>query len=420
MSLDQRLREGLEGLDALESAPPPKVVGAVLNRGRRHRWVRRATTGAVALAAPLAALVLTPKAFDALRTADEQRPASSGAESGVITTVAGTGAPGLSGDGGPATAAEINYPVDLAFDGEGNLYILELGYWRRYNVRVRRVDPMGRISTVAGLGAPGEAGQLVLGTEFGSTGLAVDAEGTIYLGGGDGPDIDNRVIRVDPSGDVTTVAGTGEPGSSGDGGPATEARLAHVWDVAVDDEGNLYISADNRIRKVDTSGIITTIAGTGVPGFSGDGGPSVAAQLDSPHGIAVDPDGNIVFIDAQNQRIRRIDAQGVITTIVGNGELGFSGDGGPATDARINMPEQLWVDDKGNIYVADTFNRRVRKIDTDGIITTVAGNGTQAFSGDGGPAASAGLAKISGVAVGPDGALYIADSAHDRVRKVVL
>jgi len=420
MSLDQRLREGLEGLDALESAPPPKVVGAVLDRGRRHRWVRRATTGAVALAAPLAALVLTPKAFDALRTADEQRPAFSGAESGVITTVAGTGAPGLSGDGGPATAAEINYPVDLAFDGEGNLYILELGYWRRYNVRVRRVDPMGRISTVAGLGAPGEAGQLVLGTEFGSTGLAVDAEGTIYLGGGDGPDIDNRVIRVDPSGDVTTVAGTGEPGSSGDGGPATEARLAHVWDVAVDDEGNLYISADNRIRKVDTSGIITTIAGTGVPGFSGDGGPSVAAQLDSPHGIAVDPDGNIVFIDAQNQRIRRIDAQGVITTIVGNGELGFSGDGGPATDARINTPEQLWVDHKGNIYVADTFNRRVRKIDTDGIITTVAGNGTHAFSGDGGPAASAGLAKISGVAVGPDGALYIADSAHDRVRKVVL
>jgi hypothetical protein len=420
MSLDERLRAGLEGLDALESAPPPRVVETVVARGRRQRWVRRTVAGAVALAAAISAVVVAPSAIDALSSDGERRPAVAGDRLGLITTVAGTGAPGLSGDGGPATAAEINYPVDLAFDGEGNLYILELGYGQLgYNVRVRRVDPMGRISTVAGPGARGDAGQLVLGTTFGSTGLAVDAGGTIYLGGGDGPDINNRVIRVDPSGDVTTMAGTGEPGSSGDGGPATEAKLAHVWDVAVDDEGNLYISADNRIRKVDTSGIITTIAGTGVPGFSGDGGLAVAAQLDSPLGIAVDPYGNIVFIDAQNQRIRRIDAQGVITTIVGNGEIGFSGDGGPATDARIHTPEHLWVDDEGNIYVADTYNRRVRKIDTDGIITTVAGNGTQAFSGDGGPATSAGLAKISGVAVGPDGALYIADSRHNRVRRVL-
>jgi hypothetical protein len=200
MSLDQRLREGLEGLDGLESAPPPRVVDSVLRRGRRHRRVRRATTGALTLVAALAALVLTPKGLDALRSADEPRPAFPGGEFGVITTVAGTGAAGMSGDDGPATAAEINYPVDLAFDGEGNLYILELGYWRLgYNVRVRRVDPTGRISTVAGLGAPSEAGRLVLGTTFGSTGLAVDAKGTVYLGGGDGPDIDNRVIRVHDS-----------------------------------------------------------------------------------------------------------------------------------------------------------------------------------------------------------------------------
>ena len=421
MSLDQRLREGLEGFDALESAPPPSVVETVVARGRRQRWVRRTAAGVVALAAAISAAIVAPRAIDALSGDGERRPAVPGDRLEVITTVAGTGAPGLSGDGGPATAAEINYPVDLGFDGEGNLYILELGYGQLgYNVRVRRVDPVGRITTVVGPGAPGDAGQLVLGMTFGSTGMAVDAGGTIYLGGGDGPDIDNRVIRVDPSGDVTTVAGTGEPGSSGDGGPATVAKLAHVWDVAVDDEGNLYISADNRIRKVDTKGIITTIAGTGVPGFSGDGGHAVAAQLDSPQGIAVDPDGNIVFIDAQNQRIRRIDAQGIITTIVGNGEPGFSGDGGPATDARINAPEHLWLDDGGNIYVADTYNRRVRKIDTDGSITTVAGNGTQAFSGDGGLATSAGLAKISGVAVGPDGALYIADSRHNRVRRVLV
>ena len=421
MSLDQRLREGLEGLDALESAPPPSVVETVVARGRRQRWVRRAAAGGVALAAAISAVVAAPRAIDALSSDGERRPAVPGDRLGLITTIAGTGAPGLSGDGGPATAAAINYPVDLDFDGEGNLYILELGYGQLgYNVRVRRVDPVGRITTVVGPGAPGNAGQLVLGTTFGTTGMVVDAGGTIYLGGGDGPDIDNRVIRVDPSGDVTTVAGTGEPGSSGDGGPATEARLAHVWDVAVDDEGNLYISADNRIRKVDTSGIITTIAGTGVPGFSGDGGQAVAAKLDTPTGIAVDPDGNLVFVDAQNQRIRLVDAKGVITTIVGNGELGFSGDGGPATDARIQTPENLWVDDEGNIYFADTYNRRVRRIDADGIITTVAGNGRQAFSGDGGPATSAGLAKISAVAVGPDGALYIADSRHNRVRRVLL
>jgi internalin A len=338
----------------------------------------------------------------------------------LITTVAGTGTPGLAGDGAEATSANVNYPVDLGFDGDGNLYILELGYYLDYDVLVRKVDPAGRITTVVGPGAPGDAGRLLLGTTFGATGMAVDVEGNVYMGGGDGPDVLNKVIRVDTSGTVTTIAGTGQAGFSGDGGPATEAKLANVWDVAVDDEGNLYISADHRIRKVDTSGVITTIAGTGVQGFSGDGGLAVAAQLNTPHGIAVGPDGNIVFADAENQRIRRLDAQGVITTIVGNGEVGFSGDGGPATDARIHTPEQLWVDDEGNIYVADTFNRRIRKIDTDGIITTVVGNGTQAFSGDGGPATSAGLAKISGVAVGPDGALYIADSAHDRVRKVVL
>jgi hypothetical protein len=423
MSLDQRLREGLEGLDALESAPPPSVVDTVVARGRRHRWVRRAAAGAVALGAAISAVVVSPRAIDALSSDGERRPAVPGDRLGLITTVAGTGAPGLSGDGGPATAAEINYPVDLAFDGEGNLYILELGYRQLgYNVRVRRVDPTGRISTVAGLGAPGEAGQLVLGTTFGSTGLAVDAEGTIYLGGGDGPDIDNRVIRVDPSGDVTTVAGTGQPGSSGDGGPATEAKLANVWDVAVDDEANVYIAGARRIRRVDTSGVITTIAGTGIPGFSGDGGPAATAETRRVTGVAVGPSADVYFIDYGNGRIRRIDSAGVITTIAGPGEETpcFSGDGGPATEAHFCGPEGLWVDPEGNIWVADSFNNRIRVIDADGIVTTVAGTGHRGYSGDGGPARRARLNLPSGVAVGPDGAIYIADSANDRVRQVVL
>jgi NHL repeat len=417
MSLDERLRAGLEGLDALEGAPPQAVVDAVVGRGRRSRWTRRVVAAAIALTAGLAAIIGTPKALDALRTDGERVPANLGGESGTITTVVGTGAPGMSGDGGPATAAEINYPVDLAFDAEGSLYILELGLdIYGYPVRVRKVDQAGRITTVAGPGARGAAGGLVLGTAWGTTGLAVDTEGNVYLGGGDGPDIDNKVLRVTPSGLVTTIAGTGEPGFSGDGGPATEARLRNVWDVAVDPDGNVYIAGNSRIRKVDARGIITTIVETGTKGL-GEWNPTAEAGIT---GVAVGPFGDIYFIDYGNARIRRIDRRGVVMTIAGNAVGGYSGDGGPATEASLRGPEHLWVDAVGNIFVADTYNRRIRMIDTSGIITTVAGNGSQAFTGDGGPATEAGLSKISGVAVGPDGNLYIADSGHMAVRMVVL
>lgn len=418
MSLEERLRAGLVGLDAPRDVTPDDIVEAVLGRGRRSRRNRRVLAGAIVLIAGLAAIIGVPQALDALRTASERVPAVPGGDIGTITTIVGTGAPGMSGDGGPATAAQINYPVDLAFDAVGNLYILELGLDNYgYPVRVRKVDQAGRITTVAGPGAPGAAGRLVLGTAWGTTGLAVDAEGNVYLGGGDGPDIDNRVLRVDPSGLVTTIAGTGEPGFSGDGGPATEARLNDVFDVAVDADGSVYITGDSRIRKVDTQGIITTIVRTQTNGPSGYSGPAARAGIS---GVAVGPFGDIFFIDHQNDRIRRIDGEGIITTIAGNGRGGYSGDGGPATEASLRSPEQLWVDAVGNVYVADTFNNRIRMIDTFGIITTVAGNGSQAFSGDGGSASEAGLSKISSAAVGPDGNLYIADSAHMRVRMVVL
>ena len=421
MSLDERLRNGLEGLDALESAPPLTVIDAVVDRGRHRRWVRRITTVCVALAAAVVGLMIGPEVLD--RDSTEPRPAEPVGAPGVITTVAGTGVKGTSGNGGPATSAQITAPVDLAFDGQGNLYILELGSdVLSLPVRVRKVDPSGQITTVAGPGAPGEAGQLVLGTTFGTTGLAVDAEGNVYLGGGDGPDIDNRVIRVDPSGDVTTVAGTGEPGFSGDGGSATEAQLKGIWDVAVDPQGNLYIAGNIRIRKVDTAGVITTIVGTGVKGFSGDGGPAVEAQVDRVTGITVDDVGNVYFIDYRNGRIRKIDTKGIITTIAGSGEEQgkdcFFGEGDPATQAIFCGPEHLDVDGFGNIYIADTYNNRVRMIDAKGIITTIAGSGVDGFSGDGGPAVKASLSELSGVAVGPDEAVYIADSANDRVRKV--
>lgn len=201
-----------------------------------------------------------------------------------------------------------------------------------------------------------------------------------------------------------------------------EAKLANVWDVAVDEEGNVYIAGGKRIRKVDTSGVITTIAGNGIPGFSGDGGPAATAQISRVTGVAVGPSGGVYFIDYGNDRIRRIDSAGVITTIAGSGEEApcFSGDGGPATEAHFCGPEHLWVDPEGNVWVADSYNNRIRVIDMDGFVTTVAGTGARGYSGDGEPALQAQLDLPSGVAVGPDGAIYIADSENDRVRKVLL
>lgn len=424
MSLDERLRQGLEGLDAFEGAPPQGAVEAVLGRGRRHRWNRRLAAGALTLSAAILAFVVAPKALDALQSAGERRPAVLGPGVGLITTVAGSGSRGYAGDGGPATEAALNYPVDLDFDGEGNLYILELGHQDLgFNVRVRKVDPSGQITTIAGPGASGQAGRLVLGTTFGTTGLAVDAAGNVYLGGGNGPAIVNKVIRVDPSGDVTTVAGTGEPGSSGDGGPAKKAELRNVWDVGIDRVGNLYIAGNNRIRKVDTRGAITTIVGGAAHGFSGDGGRALEAETDRITGVTVDVVGNIYFIDYGNGRIRKIDTSGIITTIAGPGKQGrgcFFGEDVPATEAVTCGPEHLDVDEFGNVFIADTYNNRIRMVDTNGIIHTVAGSGDHAYSGDRGPAVEAALSEPSGVALEPDDGIYIADSGNDRVRRVPL
>jgi sugar lactone lactonase YvrE len=419
MSLDARLRNGLErSARGIEERELDAALLDVVKGARRRRLVRRVVATGVVLAGVLAAIVFGPKAFDALRSEQHRRIPVAPKGSGVITTVVGNGRSGSSGDGGPAVRAKLNYPVDLGFDADGNLYVLDLGNPSNPG-RVRKVDLSRRITTVVGGGAPGEAGGAILGTTFGATGLAVDAEGNVFVAGGDGSSTDHTVIRVDPSGDVRRVVGTGEPGHSGDGGLATAATLGVPFDVAVDASGNLYIGDGNRIRKVDTSGIIHTIAGTGEAGFSGDGGPATAARIDHVSGIAVDDAGNVYFIDQGNARVRRIDASGSITTIAGNGKDGYSGDGGSATDARINEAEHLWVD-AGAVYIADTYNRRIRRVGGDGIITTVAGSGNQRFAGDGGPGTLAGLSNCSGVAIGPDGNLYIADSVHNRVRMVDL
>lgn len=335
----------------------------------------------------------------------------------VITTVAGDGALGSSGDGNLATQAQLS-PEDVVVDAAGALYVDDgLG-------RVRRVDAAGRISTVVGPPtgvappAPGQASTVEMNAP---TALAIDGDGNLYVGGGNGTR--RMIIRVDPSsGEVTTIAGTGERGFSGDGGPATEATMTWVRDIAVDDEGNVYFSDiyNQRVRMVDTSGIITTIAGTGTQGFGGDRGPATEAQLNLPGGIDVDSEGRVYLADSGNNRVRRINRQGAITTVAGNGRRGYAGDRGPAKEAAVGKPLRVLLDTDDNLYIASYDCSCVRMVDPDGIISTIAGSGIAGFSGDGGPATRARLNRgIGGMAFGSDGALYIADAANLRVRQVV-
>jgi sugar lactone lactonase YvrE len=420
MHLDRRLKEALSGARVGIDAPSlERDLHIVVQRGRRRRRNRWLVGFVATVALVICAVVLAPRALDALRSVGEPRPAAPPRPEGipgVITTVAGTGARASRGDGGRATAAAVQYPLDLVVDETGNLYILEA------SGRVRKVDSAGRITTVAGLPARRADTVLTEANEvrFAANALAIDGEGNLYVGGGDGNHF--MVNRISPSGQVTRVAGTGRPGFSGDGGPAIEAELGWVYDLAVDEAGNIFIvDQDNdRIRMVDTDGVITTIAGTGEPGYSGDGGPATEARLNSPYGIALDGEGNIYFT-AQPGVVRRIDSSGVITTIAGSGRVGYAGDGGPATAARLSTgPEHVEVDQDGRVYIEDTGNHCIRMVDLDGTITTIVGVGEPGFRGDGGPARSALLQQPSGMTLTPDGVLYIADSANNRVRRVIV
>jgi sugar lactone lactonase YvrE len=353
----------------------------------------------------------------------------------LIYTVAGGGVSDP-GNGGPATSAVLIYPDGIAVDATGNLFISE----ELSTHRVRRVDALtGIISAFAGTGTKtgsidgeggnpaddlGDGGPAVNATLNDASGLGTDAQGNVYIADSG----NNRVRRVDAAtGIITTVAGNGSLSFNGDGIPATSATL-RPSDVAVDSAGNLYIADiwHERIRKVDAvTGLISTVAGNGTQGFSGDGGPAVNASMSGPMGIAVYGFGNIYFSDWSNQRVRKVDAvTGIINTVAGTGSTGYNGDGIPATSANLTMPHGICVDYEGNIFIAEYngpgLNCRIRKVyAATGVIMTVAGTGNYSHAlPEGIPAVSAEVNHATGVVVDSKGNIWMAYYYQPRVRKV--
>lgn len=344
---------------------------------------------------------------------------------GTITTFAGSSQfIGFSGDGEPAVVAELSIPSGLAIDAAGNVYLADSG-----NHRIRKVSPDGIIQTIAGNGLAGNSGdggpaiQAAIGVNiYSMRGMAIDANGVLYLV------VDDLVRAISPGGIITTIAGTGVAGTAGDGGSAVNAQLADPSGVAVDSAGNVFISIAgtgvygvSAIRKISPGGIITTIAGSLGEGFSGDGGPAARAQFQGPAGVAVDGAGNLFIADAGNNRLRRISASGIIESIAGNGLEFYLGDGGPATGVQLNSPFFVAVDSRNNLLIGDYSDQRVRKVSTSGVITSVAGAGGPLIFGavvDGEPALDAHLGRVGGVVSDAKGDIFIADSDNACVWEV--
>jgi len=334
--------------------------------------------------------------------------------SDVITTVAGSGNNGFAGDGGPADQAWLETPNGVAIGSDGSLYISDSA-----NYRVRRVTPDGIISTVVGTGEQGysgDGGLAELAQLSNPTDISVAPDGSLYIA-----DFSSSSIRhVTPDGIISTVAGTGVGGFSGDGGPANLAQLAAPISVISGSGGSLYIADtyNHRIRRVSADGIITTVAGTGIAGFSGDGGPAINAMLWEPSDIALGLDGSIYISERKNHRIRRVTLDGIITTVAGTGSRGFSGDGGAASMAQLFGPSGIALSLGGDLYIADTGNSRIRRMTPNGMITTIAGTSNWGYFGDGGPANQAWFTDAVDVSIAPDGSIYISDQYNSRIRRV--
>jgi sugar lactone lactonase YvrE len=325
---------------------------------------------------------------------------------GIIRTTAGNGYASFSGDGGPVASAMLDRPVAVTTDRAGNVFILDNPFYSR----VRKVTPDGIINTVAGNGTQGysgDGGPAIAAAFRQPQSLAVDAAGDLFIA-----DVNNnRVRKVSPDGLITTIVGNGGASSRVDSGSAMDIAISPNA-VAVDAAGDLFIADGLRIRKLTPDDFIQTVAGMfGSSGFSGDGGPATQAQLQYPRGIALDALGNLFIADGS--RVRKVATDGVITTVAGNGEEGYSGDGGPATQAAL-VAVAVAVDDAGNLFILG--NNRVRKVLPDGLITTIAGLGTPGYSGDGGPAAKAEIWAARSLALDQAGNIYIADTGNNAVR----
>jgi trimeric autotransporter adhesin len=326
--------------------------------------------------------------------------------SGTVTTFAGTGQYGDSGDGGPALNATFGFLSGLAFDPAGDLIV--------FDGSMRKITPDGIVSTIADASCCSPPDGSTLNGLGGA--LGVDSAGDAYVA----LPLSGVVREVTPSGSVSTIAGNPNADSVGDGGPAIDAQLSTPEAVAVDAHGDLCIAdyGNSRVRKVSASGMITTFAGTGTSGFSGDGGPATSAQLGGPVGLAVDSAGNVYISEYLNNRVRKVDGDGTITTVVGNGGCCDTGDEGPAVDAVLAGPHGITVDSAGNLFIADSLYSRIRKVTPEGTITTIAGTGVRGFSGDGGPATEAELNYPWDVAVDAVDEVFVTDYQNLRVRKI--
>ncbi len=333
----------------------------------------------------------------------------------TVFTVAGTGAAGFSGDGGAASAAGLSWPRDVTMGGDGSLFIADTN-----NHRIRRIRTDGVIETIAGAGGPGydgDGGPAAKALLNAPRGGCAAPDGTLFV-----VDTGNHCLRkIDRRGGIATIAGNGRPGYSGDGIPAVQAQLSWPQAVTASEDGSVYIadSGNHRVRKISPDGVISTIAGTGVAGYGGDHAPAVAAQLSHPRGIAMDRDGNLYVGDSDNDRVRKIAPNGLITTIAGTGRAEFRGDGGPALQADLAGPRGVAAADDGSLWIADCDNSAIRRVIPGGIIQTIAGIGLEGYTGDGGPAAAAMLGDPHGICATSAARIFFAEPHNHCIRMLV-